>query len=164
MVDKAERVGVMRHPALDSRFTFGLLATIPVQIMDSCPELTRRYINWQKVGEGGFGTVYKVDRRSDAKASISVNNRVSSDWLSAIQPFAIKLLSIGQDPEEIGYFLREGQLLSQLKHPNIVAVEEVCQDPTDSQPYIVMEYCDRGDLRQAINLRKSLKYDISLPP
>ena len=56
------------------------------------------------------------------------------------------------------YFLREGELLSQLKHPNIVAVEEVCKDPTDSQPYIVMEYCDGGDLRQAINLRKSLKY------
>ena len=101
----------MQRPTLNSRFTFDLLATSSVPIMDSCPELTRRYINWQKVGEGGLGTVYKVDRRSDAKASISVNNRVSSDWLSAIQPFAIKLLSIGQDPEEIGYFLREGQLL-----------------------------------------------------
>ena len=135
-----------------------------VQIMDACPELAGRYTNWQKLGEGGFGTVYKVGRRSDAKASTSVHIRASSDWLSAIQPFAIKLLSIGQDPEEIGYFLREGELLSQLKHTNIVAVEEVCKDPTDSQPYIVMEYCDRGDLRQAINLRKSLKYDISLPP
>ena len=55
-----------------------------VQIMDSCPELAGRYINWQKLGEGGFGTVYKVGRRSDAKASDSAPNRVSPDRLLSI--------------------------------------------------------------------------------
>ncbi len=41
---------------------------------------------------------------------------------------------------------QEAELLSQLKHPNIVSYHESFHDSTDGILHIVMGYCEGGDL------------------
>ena len=74
----------------------------------------------------------------------------------------MKIPSTSNDQAERQRFVEEGYLLQQLNHPNIVAVEERTESLGTSHPYIVMEYCRGGDLRQAIDARKALGYAIRL--
>lgn len=64
------------------------------------------YKNTDRIGSGGFGTVWKCTRSQDG------------------QIFAKKLLdsSSGSDPEILKRFRREVRMLSELDHPNIVKV------------------------------------------
>lgn len=66
-----------------------------------------RYELGEKIGAGGFGTVYRgADRRLN-------------------RPVAIKVASIVPRPGETGEMLAEAQQLARLRHPGIVAVHDV---------------------------------------
>ena len=54
----------------------------------------------------------------------------------------------------------EVQALRHLKHPNIVAYEEMIRLPTST--YICMEYCSGGDLRDVLDVAIESKSVIHL--
>jgi len=43
---------------------------------------------------------------------------------------------------------KEAQALAKLKHPNIIRVLDFGLSDVDKSPYLVMEYCAQGSLRQ----------------
>lgn len=90
--------------------------------------LHERYEMGEFLGEGGMGAVYRgVDRQRGA-------------------PVAIKLIRADvTDPAMIERFRREGEMLRQLDHPNIVKLLDMVQH--DGTHYLVMEYMPGGALR-----------------
>ncbi|KAL1266085.1 hypothetical protein QQF64_004112 [Cirrhinus molitorella] len=94
------------------------------------------YLFVRVVGKGSYGEVNLVRHKSDHKQYVikKLNLRTSSrrERRSAEQ---------------------EAQLLSQLKHPNIVTYRESWEGE-DCQLYIVMGFCEGGDLYHRLKLQK----------
>jgi predicted Ser/Thr protein kinase len=68
------------------------------------------------------------------------------------QPVAIKRLRpdlVAQNPETIQRFIREGEVLRQLDHPNVVKVLATYEDK--DQPVIVIEYVGGGSLQDLLD-------------
>lgn len=103
-------------------------------VMEKQPRIVGDYELDEKIGEGGFGTVYKARHR------VLGNTR------------AVKI------PHDVGRakaVIKEAKILYELKHPNIVGIETVNVD--SDPPYIVMEYIERS-------LRELLKEEHYLEP
>ena len=75
----------------------------------------------KKLGEGGMAVVYKV-RHETLKT-----------------PFALKILKVSH-PQIQERMIREGQVQAQLRHPNVVAVNDVIT--VDGNPGLVMEFIE----------------------
>mmetsp|Transcript_8341 Transcript_8341/g.9032 ORF Transcript_8341/g.9032 Transcript_8341/m.9032 type:complete len:630 (-) Transcript_8341:162-2051(-) len=91
-----------------------------------------------KIGKGSFGSVFKVKRKSDGKTLV---------W---------KELNYGKMSEkEKQQLVTEVNILRELRHPHIVRYYDRIIDKSKAQIYIVMEYCEGGDLARM--LKKSLK-------
>ena len=75
----------------------------------------------KKLGEGGMAVVYKV-RHETLKT-----------------PFALKILKISH-PQIQERMIREGQVQAQLRHPNVVAVNDVIT--VEGNPGLVMEFIE----------------------
>ena len=89
-----------------------------------------RFDIFEKVGEGGFGTVYRgYDPMWD-------------------KPVAIKVLhkDISRLPNAVERFRKEAKVAAELRHPNIVGVSEVGEHEADY--YLVMDYISGGTLAQ----------------
>ncbi|MFN7877231.1 MAG: protein kinase domain-containing protein [Pirellula sp.] len=56
------------------------------------------------------------------------------------------------DVSQIEQFLREGRMGLQLRHPNIVSIYEIQNDPR--APYLVMEFVEGETLREILKIRK----------
>ncbi|NXC53269.1 NEK3 kinase, partial [Aleadryas rufinucha] len=82
------------------------------------------------LGEGSFGR------------ALLVHHRISD------QKFVIKEIRLPMSSSGIENSRKEAVLLAKMKHPNIVAFKESFE--ADGHLYIVMEYCDNGDLMQKI--------------
>jgi len=90
------------------------------------------------IGRGGMGTVYAVQRSDGAYA----------------QRAALKLIRAAADsPAARERFLRERQLLAQLRHPNIATLLDGGFSD-DGDPYFVMEYVDGAPIDQWCDARK----------
>jgi eukaryotic-like serine/threonine-protein kinase len=61
-------------------------------------------------------------------------------------PAAIKVLSAHLADDEIQKFLQEARVIAALVHPNIVRVLDF--DVANGLPFLVMDYCPQGTLRQ----------------
>lgn len=86
-----------------------------------------------RVGKGSFGAVYKVKRVSDGKSLV---------W---------KEIDYGQMSEkEKQQLVTEVNILRELKHPHIVRYHDRVLDKPNTRIYIVMEYCEGGDLLRLI--------------
>ena len=86
-----------------------------------------------QIGKGNFGRISKIIRKSDKKTLI---------W---------KELDYGQMSEkEKEQIVSEVNILRELKHPNIVRYYDRIIDKKHSRIYIIMEYCEGGDLNQLI--------------
>ncbi|KAM8784584.1 serine/threonine-protein kinase Nek3-like [Rhynchonycteris naso] len=86
------------------------------------------------IGEGSFGRALLVQQES-------------SDQMFAMKEIRLpKSFSATQDSR------KEAVLLAKMKHPNIVAFKESFE--AEGYLYIVMEYCDGGDLMQKIQHQK----------
>ncbi len=73
------------------------------------------------------------------------------------QPVAIKQLKpelVAHNPEAVKRISREGQILQQLSHPNIVKVLATFEN--EGQPAIVMEYVPGGSLQDLLNEQPQL--------
>lgn len=87
----------------------------------------------EPIGTGGFATVYRA-----------VDERLLSD-------VAVKVLAENHalDPHIRERFIVEAQLLRRVASPSVIEIHDVGE--TDrNQPFIVMSYADRGDLRHRI--------------
>ena len=95
-----------------------------------------------QIGKGNFGKISKITRKSDKKILI---------W---------KELDYGQmSQKEKQQIVSEVNILRELKHPNIVRYYDRIIDKKQSKIYIIMEYCEGGDLNQLIKrCKKSNEY------
>ncbi|XP_016069082.1 PREDICTED: serine/threonine-protein kinase Nek3 isoform X2 [Miniopterus natalensis] len=86
------------------------------------------YSTLRVIGEGSFGRVLLVQQESSSEM------------------FAMKEIRLSKNSR------KEAVLLAKMKHPNIVAFKESFE--AEGHLYIVMEYCDGGDLIQKIKHQK----------
>uniref|UniRef100_A0A4X2LLG8 Serine/threonine-protein kinase Nek3 n=1 Tax=Vombatus ursinus TaxID=29139 RepID=A0A4X2LLG8_VOMUR len=82
------------------------------------------------IGEGSFGRALLVQQESSN------------------QKYAMKEIRLPKSLSDVKNSRKEAILLAKMKHPNIVAFKESFE--ADGHLYIVMEYCDEGDLMQKI--------------
>ncbi|XP_053236538.1 serine/threonine-protein kinase Nek5 isoform X3 [Podarcis raffonei] len=92
------------------------------------------------IGEGSFGKVFLAKGKD--------NN----------QPCVIKEVNLTKMPrKEKESSQKEVAVLSKMKHPNIVAFYTAFQEK--NKLYIIMEYCDGGDLMKRIILQRGVLFD-----
>ncbi|MGH7176191.1 MAG: serine/threonine protein kinase, partial [Tepidisphaeraceae bacterium] len=89
------------------------------------------------LGSGGFGEVYKAERRQPMR-----------------QMVAIKVIKLGFDTKEIiARFNSERQALARMDHPNVAKVLDA--GTTDNgRPYFVMEYVPGEPITQFCDVKK----------
>lgn len=108
--------------------------------MPDGPDRIGRYEIRSTLGQGGMGAVYQG---WDTRLELEV---------------AIKVLIPGQEedkhPEELKRFLREVKISRTLKHPNIVSVYDVDDDPASGRTYIVMELIKGKPLNALVKERQ----------
>ncbi|ESU35479.1 Serine/threonine-protein kinase NEK [Giardia duodenalis] len=95
------------------------------------------------IGQGGFGKVYKVRslKTNEIFACKEIDYGCLSDKYKEIQDNELKLLI-------------------SLKHPNIVHFTNVYKDPVNEVYYMLMEFCDKGDLSDLIKHYRRARKDI----
>jgi serine/threonine protein kinase len=114
---------------------------------DLSGERIDRYQILEKIGEGGMATVYKAhDTRLERDVALKLIRR------SAFPPEMLDNI--------LARFEREAKSLARLSHPNIVTVHDYGEH--DGAPYLVLEYCPGGDLRQRLH-GKPLDWREALP-
>ena len=101
--------------------------------------------NYEKIsdiGKGSFGVVCKVRRKSDGRTLV---------W---------KEMNYGRmNEKEKQQLVSEVNILRELHHPNIVRYYDRIIDKEQTKIFIVMEYCERGDMAQLIKrLKKEKEY------
>ncbi|KFV39695.1 Serine/threonine-protein kinase Nek3, partial [Gavia stellata] len=86
------------------------------------------------LGEGSFGR------------ALLVHHKISD------QKYAMKEIRLPMSSSDAENSRKEAVLLAKMKHPNIVAYKDSFE--ADGHLYIVMEYCDDGDLMQKIKQQR----------
>jgi NIMA (never in mitosis gene a)-related kinase 2 len=107
-----------------------LFSAFAVQLQ---PDMTDQYEELGIIGKGSFGLIRKVRRKKDGK--ILVRKEISYKQMSTAQKKQL---------------VTEVNLLRELKHPNIVRYYERIVDKENCIIYIIMEYCEGGDLGHVI--------------
>ncbi|KAM4053948.1 serine/threonine-protein kinase Nek1 isoform 2-T2 [Anomaloglossus baeobatrachus] len=98
-----------------------------------------KYVRVSKIGEGSFGTAILVKAKEDGKQ------------------YVIKEISISKmSNKERAESRREVAVLANMKHPNIVQYRESFEE--SGCLYIVMDYCEGGDLFKRINAQKEVLF------
>lgn len=87
----------------------------------------------QKIGTGSFGAVTKIRRKNDGKVLVwkEINYGIMSE-------------------KEKQQLVAEVNILRELRHANIVRYYDRVIDKQSSKIYIVMEYCEGGDMGSVI--------------
>ncbi len=87
------------------------------------------------IGAGTFARVFRAVHRETGKVvAVKVLRRRHRDQVAQIEQF-----------------LREGRMGLELRHPNIVTIYEIVNDPR--APYLVMEFVEGETLREIIKIR-----------
>ncbi|NXT52466.1 NEK3 kinase, partial [Pluvianellus socialis] len=86
--------------------------------------------------------VLKVLEEGSFGRALLVHHRISD------QKYAMKEIRLPMSSSDVENSRKEAIILAKMKHPNIVAYKESFE--ADGHLYIVMEYCDDGDLMQKI--------------
>jgi serine/threonine protein kinase len=79
----------------------------PLQPLEKGTVVENRYRVIKELGSGGMGTVYEVERVTDAKH------------------LALKALAGGGDAQARARFAREAQIVANVNHPNVVSIVDV---------------------------------------
>ncbi len=85
------------------------------------------------IGKGSFGVVKKIQRQSDLRYLVSK-----------------EIVYVNMSNRDKQQLVAEVNILSDLKHPNIVKYEGRVKDSGKSTLHIIMEYCANGDLKQLL--------------
>lgn len=94
--------------------------------------LNNKYEFLESVGSGGMGIIYKAKH-------LALNRIVA---IKLLHPYLL-------NAETIMRFQREARTASQLRHPNLIAVQDV-GTMDDGQPYMVMDFVSGKSLSEAI--------------
>uniref|UniRef100_A0A3Q0R021 non-specific serine/threonine protein kinase n=1 Tax=Amphilophus citrinellus TaxID=61819 RepID=A0A3Q0R021_AMPCI len=95
----------------------------------------------RQIGQGAFGKAFLVRDKGGGENKQCVVKEISLRKMSAREKEASK---------------KEVTLLSKMKHPNIVTFIRSFQE--GGSLYIVMEYCDGGDLMKKINMQRGVSF------
>lgn len=96
------------------------------------------------IGKGNFGSISKIRRISDGKILV---------W---------KEIDYGKmSDKEKSQIVSEVNILRELNHPNIVKYYDRIIDKQHSKIYIIMEYCEGGDISQLIKRLKKNKESLT---
>jgi serine/threonine protein kinase len=87
------------------------------------------WIRGQALREGGQAWTYLAYKKGDEERT----------------PFVLKVLKHKSNPARLKRFEREIEVGARLQHPNVVRIE--AENIQSSKPYVVMEYCTGGELR-----------------
>jgi tetratricopeptide (TPR) repeat protein/tRNA A-37 threonylcarbamoyl transferase component Bud32 len=100
-----------------------------------------------KLGEGGFGAVYKAMDQNLAR------------------PVALKVMlqSLTTNQEFVQKFIREAITAAQLNHPNIVAIHKVGRDEKRGIHYLIMELLEGKTLEHIVQDKGVLKPEEAVP-
>eukprot|EP00079_Xenopus_tropicalis_P018969 XP_012808178.1 PREDICTED: serine/threonine-protein kinase Nek1 isoform X2 [Xenopus tropicalis] len=98
-----------------------------------------KYVRVSKIGEGSFGKAILVKSKDDGKQYV-------------IKEIGISKMSNKEREES----RREVAVLANMKHPNIVQYQESFEE--SGCLYIVMDYCEGGDLFKRINSQKGVLF------
>ncbi|XP_037382320.1 serine/threonine-protein kinase Nek1 isoform X3 [Talpa occidentalis] len=98
-----------------------------------------KYVRIQKIGEGSFGKAILVKSTEDGRQYV-------------IKEINISRMSSKEREES----RREVAVLENMKHPNIVQYKESFEE--NGSLYIVMDYCEGGDLFKRINAQKGILF------
>eukprot|EP00002_Diphylleia_rotans_P016406 TRINITY_DN3191_c0_g1_i2.p1 TRINITY_DN3191_c0_g1~~TRINITY_DN3191_c0_g1_i2.p1 ORF type:complete len:994 (-),score=170.42 TRINITY_DN3191_c0_g1_i2:482-3463(-) len=113
-----------------------------MDLFPSDAETVSKYEALKALGKGAFGVVSLMRNKETKSLCVVKRMHLQEETVEEIQ--AIKA---------------EVELLSTLKHPNIVGYQEVYIDPTDRNAIcIVMDFCDGGDLDKRIKHAVELNY------
>ncbi|KAJ8899933.1 hypothetical protein K2173_019638 [Erythroxylum novogranatense] len=91
---------------------------------------TRNFSSFNKIGEGGFGSVYK--------------GRLQDGSFVAVKVLSVELESMHGERE----FISELAALSNIKHENLVSLQGCCVDGNNR--YLVYEYLENNSLYQTL--------------
>ncbi|XP_072253507.1 serine/threonine-protein kinase Nek5-like [Leuresthes tenuis] len=94
----------------------------------------------RQIGEGAFGKAFLV------------RDKKGSDRQCVVKQISLRKMSA----KEKELSKKEVTLLSKMKHPNIVSFITSFQEK--GSLYIVMEYCDGGDLMKKINMQRGVPF------
>ncbi|MEZ5966027.1 MAG: serine/threonine-protein kinase [Planctomycetota bacterium] len=101
------------------------------------PDSIHNYRILGKIGEGGFGTVYKAEQVSPVERTV-----------------AIKVIKLGMDSRQVvARFNLEFAALGKMKHPHIAHFLEAGHTEA-GQPYFVMEYVDGAPVHEFCDARR----------
>ncbi|XP_067885372.1 serine/threonine-protein kinase Nek1 isoform X2 [Heterodontus francisci] len=98
-----------------------------------------KYVKVNKIGEGSFGKAILVNSKEDGRQYV-------------IKEINISRMSNKEREES----RREVAVLANMKHPNIVQYKESFEE--NGCLYIVMDYCEGGDLFKCINAQKGILF------
>ncbi|KAJ2958460.1 hypothetical protein NQZ79_g5925 [Umbelopsis isabellina] len=104
----------------------------------STSEFTANFEPLEVCGSGSFGVIRKVRRISDGQVRMKM--------ILACKEIDYRKMS----EKEKRQLVAEVNILRELKHPNIVRYYERIIDRKNCMLYILMEYCDGGDLSSVI--------------
>ena len=108
--------------------------------------LSGKYLIQNRIGKGAMATVYKaVQQPIDRVVAIKILNTRYS-----------------QDPVNVKRFNREAKTLSNLKHRNILSIQDLGATD-DGQPFLVMEYLDGITLEGLIAKRGAIPIARAIP-
>jgi serine/threonine protein kinase len=127
------------EPAVDER------APTMASIGDEPARTIAGYRVFEKIGEGGFGTVYRAEQTQLGRQ------------------VALKILKKGDDAEHqqrIDAFLREARIAAQLSDPRLVQVYDVGE--SDGEHFLSMELVEGGSLARRIKREGPLDWQQSL--
>jgi serine/threonine protein kinase len=111
--------------------------------------IDNHYQDIEKIGEGGFGTVFRAVSRLNGEVSPPPTHhdqfhKTVNRYVFAPQTVAIKRVALDNGGPVKMLARQEVNLLSKIQHPNIVGYKG-CHF-TQAQCYLVMEFCAGGDL------------------
>lgn len=104
---------------------------------ETLPAQIGKYWVKRLLGSGGMGRVF-----------LAVDPDIGRE-------VAIKLVTLGKDPQANERFLREAQTMGRLNHPNIVTLLEFGVD--QQNPFLVLEFLSGEDLSQWMHRPQSLR-------
>lgn len=108
---------------------------VPPPALTAGALVENRYRVLEELGTGGMGTVYEVERLSDAKH------------------FALKALVGGGGAESRARFAREAQIVANVNHPNVISIVDV--DVAKSGfLFLVMELVESGTTLHDVRRRE----------
>jgi serine/threonine protein kinase len=139
-----------------SAWASGSLEDEVMEILEKKPVLTpvsgalstligQRFVQEDLIATGGMGQVF-------------LGRDIQTD-----QPVAIKRLKpelVAHHSEAVQRLIREGEILRQLNHPNIVKVLATLEN--EGQPMIVMEYVPAGSLKDLLDRQSQLSLERAL--